>query len=242
MQYVACNLLPHGYWFYVTGRVPRNKDPQLIDAKLIEKYKANSSPSERHRRKRAGLANICYLRLDRLFVLLATHGQHTFFEEERASIRDARRVPLRVGDYSISYRRGGRTREKAPDRKWHSHVAINRRRVVELKAHFGELALRLSAERLALEFYWLPYAPYAPVRRQLLGILKEVNRIRKRAGRLALPYEVLPLRRRPVRPFELPSHCVNPAAGSDEQQHKPDVPVSAAVAEGRLGKRSFLKF
>lgn len=202
MQYVSCNLLPHGYWFYVTGRIPRNKDPRLVDAKLIEKYGANVSPSERHRRKRAGVANIRYLRLERFFVLLATHGRHPFFEEERQAIRDVRRVPLRVGDYAISYRRGGRTREKTPDRKWHSHVAINRRKANQLKAHFRELALRLSAERLALKFYWLPYAAYAPVRRQLLGILKEVNRVRKLAGRSRLPYEVLPLRRRPVRPFE----------------------------------------
>ena len=204
VQYVACNLLPHGYWFYVTGRIPKGKDPRLVDAKLIEKYRANVSPSERHRRKRAGLANVRYLRLDRFFVLLATHGRHPFFEEERTSIRDARRVPLRVGDYAISYRRGGRTREKTADRKWHSHVAINRREANRLKAHFGELALRLSAERLALEVYWLPYAPYAPVRRQLLGILREVNRARKRAGRSTLPYEILPLKRRPVRPFERP--------------------------------------
>jgi len=202
VQLLACNLLPHGYWFYVTGYIPEGKDPRLVDAKLIKKYDAALERSQRHRRKRAGYANIRYLRLDRFFVLLATHGRHPFFEEEGPCIRDFRHVPLRIGGYSISYRRGGRTREKVIDRRWHSHVAIDRRRFVELQAYFSEQAVRLAADRLALEFYWLPFVPYAPVRRQMLRCLRSVNRIRKQAGKSPLPYKVLPLRRRTVRPFE----------------------------------------
>ena len=202
VQLLACNLLPHGYWFYVTGHIPRRKDPRLVDTKLLDKYGAALKRSERSRRKRAGYANVRYLRLDRYFVLLATHGRHSFFEEEGPCIRDFRRVPLRIGGYSISYRRGGRTRINAVDRQWHSHVAIERRRFVELQAYFSEQAKRLSADRLALELYWLPFAPYAPVRRQMLRLLQSVNRIRKQVGKSPLPYNVLPLRRRVVRPFE----------------------------------------
>ncbi len=39
------------------------------------------------------------------------------------------------------------------------------------------------------------------VRRQMLLMLREINRIRKVAGKKQLPTEILPLRRRVVRPF-----------------------------------------
>jgi len=62
--------------------------------------------------------------------------------------------------------------------------------------------VRESTERLALEFYRFPFEPYAPVRRQMLTLLRLVNSVRKRAGHEQLPYTVLPLRRRIVRPFD----------------------------------------
>ena len=105
---MACNYLPHGYWFYVTGRVPDGKDPRQVDAKLIDKYEIDLSRAARSRRKQLGYANLQYLRYGRFFVLLATHGKHLFFEEEAASMRDIRRIPLRFAGYSISYRHGGR--------------------------------------------------------------------------------------------------------------------------------------
>ena len=92
-------------------------------------------------------------------------------------------------------------RDGSRDDKWHSHGALDRRRHLELRAWPSERAQRDSAEQLALAFYQLPVAPYAPVRRQLLIILHEVNRIRKLARESQLPAEVPPLRRRVVRPF-----------------------------------------
>jgi hypothetical protein len=50
--------------------------------------------------------------------------------------------------------------------------------------------------------YWIE-PPYAPIRRQFLNLLRAVNRARKAAGFELLPKEVLPLRRRVVRPFDL---------------------------------------
>jgi len=38
VQQLACNILPHGYWFYCMGRVLEKKDPFAIDAKLLGKY------------------------------------------------------------------------------------------------------------------------------------------------------------------------------------------------------------
>ena len=202
VQLLACNLLPHGYWFYVTGWVPLGKDPKRVDAKLMKKYGIDVCRAERSRRKRAGYANLRYLRHGRFFILLATHGKHRFFEEEAALIRDIRHRPLRVSGYSISFRRGGHTADRKPDAHWHSHVEIDREWFNRYKAWFGDMAVRESTERLTLEFYRFPFEPYAPVRRQMLTLLRLVNSVRKRAGHEQLPYTVLPLRRRIVRPFD----------------------------------------
>ena len=201
VQQLACCYLRHGYWWYVTGCVPANKDPGLVDQKLLEKYNIAVSESTRARRKQLGKANLQYLRHERFFVLLATKGEHRIFEEEAAGIRDIRRCPLRFFGYSISYRRGGRTRAGEQDPRWHAHVEIERQQFLALKARFLDLALHRSAENLALAFYRLPYEPYAPVRRQLLLLHRAVNQARKRAGFARLPIEVLPMRRRIVKPF-----------------------------------------
>ena len=175
VQQIACCYLRHGYWWYVTGRIPAHKDPRRTDEKLIRKYGIDVSESTRSRRKRLGRANLQYIRHQNFFVLLATKGEHPFFQEEAAAIRDIRRIPLRFAGYSISYRRGGRTRRGEKDAKWHAHVEIERQRYLELRDHFRELATRRSAEHLALAFYDLPYEPYAPIRRQMLKLLQAVN-------------------------------------------------------------------
>ncbi len=201
VQQIACCYLRHGYWFYVAGKIPPGKDPKLIDYKLIEKYGIGVSESTRARRKKAGRANLQYIRYESSFVILATKGEHRFFQDEATLIRDFRRVPLRFAGYSISYKPGGRKKDGSRDDKWHAHVAMERDKYLELRAWFSERALQESPEKLALSFYQLPTAPYAPVRRQLLIILRKVNRIRKIAGKRQLPIEILPLRRRVVRPF-----------------------------------------
>lgn len=203
IQQIACCYLRHGYWFYVCGRIPADKDPKSIDEKLITKYGIAISESTRARRKQTGRANVQYIRHDRFFVILATKGEHRFFDEEQAQLRDIRRVPLKYAGYSISYRKGGRTRDGQPDNKWHAHVEIERRRFLDLQAHLLEAATDRSPERLAELFYSLPHEPYAPIRRQFLRLLKQVNQSRSRRGIATIPQEVLPLRRRVQQPFEV---------------------------------------
>lgn len=202
VQQIACCYLRHGYWFYVQGRIPALKDPRAVDAKLIAKYGIGVSESTRARRKQAGRANLQYLRHDRTFVILATKGEHPFFKDEAAAIRDLRHVPLKYEGYAISCRRGGRTRDGQPDGKLHAHVEIERRRYLAMKARFLELATHRSADTLALAFYRFPFEPYAPVRRQMLNILRAVNEARKPLSYRLVPTEVIPFRRRIVRPFD----------------------------------------
>lgn len=201
VQQIACCYLRHGYWFYVKGRVPSGKSPESIDDKLISKYGINVSESTRARRKKAGRSNLQYVRHESTFVILATRGEHRFFEEEANLLRDIRRVPIRYAGYSISYKPGGRKKDGSNDDQWHAHVEIDREQYLDLRAWFSERALRDSPNQLAHAFYKLPIAPYAPVRRQMLTMLRDVNRIRKTAGKRQLPSEILPLKRQVVRPF-----------------------------------------
>ena len=165
VQQVATAYLPHGYWFYSQGFVPMGKNPEAVDTKLITKYGAALSKWQRARRKRAGIANIQYLRFGRTFLVMATKGLHPFFEEEAAAIRDTRKVPIRIGGYSISVRKG-------PDGRLHSHVRIDRDPYTQLMAHYLAHGARQSTARLVDELYRLPYEPYAPVRRQYLLLLR----------------------------------------------------------------------
>ncbi|QDT13463.1 hypothetical protein [Planctomycetes bacterium K23_9] len=201
VQQIACCYLRHGYWFHVQGKVPAGKSPGAIDEKLISKYGIAVSESTRARRKKSGRSNLQYIRHESNFVILATRGEHRFFDEETNLIRDVRRVPIRYAGYSITYKPGGRKKDGSNDDKWHAHVEIDRQEYLDLRARFSEQALRQSNDRIAKQLYEIPIAPYAPVRRQMLMILREVNRLRKLAGKQQLPVEVLPLRRRVVRPF-----------------------------------------
>ena len=194
IQQLAVAYLPHGYWFCVTGEVPPGKDPAAVDRKLMERYGIARSRWARARRKRAGGANLQYLRHERFFVLLATHGHHRFFEDERANIVDLRRTPLRLAGYAVSFRQG------------HAHVRLDLEHYRELKAYFLDRATHRSAATLADELRTLPFEPYAPVRRQLFIILRAVNLARKAAGFQPVPWTALRLRRRIVRPFECAAH------------------------------------
>jgi hypothetical protein len=73
-----------------------------------------------------------------------------------------------------------------------------------LKAFFLERACHRSVENLAIDFARVPYARYAPVRRQLLKLLRAVNEARTRTGYEAVPHTALRLRRKIVKPFEEP--------------------------------------
>jgi hypothetical protein len=214
IQQLACNYLTHGYFFYVSGTIPAGKDPRRVDQKLITKYGIGISRQARARRKRAGFANLHYLRFQCFFLMLATHGRHLFFEGEKMRIRDVRRTPIRFDNYAISVKQDSRDRRaglKSKACKLRVRVQIARDCYLQLKAYFIEAAIRQSPMMLALEFHVLRYLPYAPVRQQLLNILRLVNRARKSAGLSRIASTVLRYRRQIVKPFEVPESVMLPA-------------------------------
>lgn len=220
VQLIAASYLRHGYYWYVTGKIPEGKDPRKIDRKLITKYGIAVSEWERSRRKKLKLANAQYIRFERWFILLVTEGHHSLKAPvakggEKEQLRDVRRVPIKFQGYSISYRPAGVTPKGANPqdpsvRKRHAHVRIDKPVFKALKAHFLDRACHRSPENLTKELAAIPFARYAPVRRQLLILLRMVNEARKPMGYEQIPYTVLNLRRTPVKVYtnvqeELPS-------------------------------------
>ena len=195
VQQLAVAYVAHGYWFYVTGRVPDHKDPATIDRKIIRQYGIDVSKWARSRRKKTGQARVQYLRYDRFFVIVATHGEHPFFAAEGNQVRDVRRHPLHFMGYTIGCRQG------RDGQKWHPSVRIAREVCRELKARYAAMAVHRPVEDLCRELGTIGFEPYAPVRDQLNGILRAVNRCRRAAGLELVPPNAIGWRRTSVKPF-----------------------------------------
>ncbi len=142
-----------------------------------------------------GEGNVRYFRWNVFFVLMSTNGEHCFFENEY-DIKDIRKFPIKVGGYSISVRRDGRTKCKADNSQYRVHIRIEEDRYKELTARLDHFATRMSANVLGAKLYEIPYRGYAPIRRQLYQLLRQVNRKRRRSGLSQLPTEVLYFDRR----------------------------------------------
>ena len=263
VQQIAVSYFRHGYWWYVTGTVPPNKEPTEIDRKLIAKYGIDIDERERAFRKRSGQANMQYIRHGSFYVLLATEGVHEFKSVESASLRDARKSPILVPrearirsskkrkhrsdaatasatkrafeGYALSYRKGHYVRKTADekatyradrtagsrpirgtrDTKWHARVEIERRTFKMLRAYCLNRAAHSSVETLTHELQKIPYEPYAPIRQQLLSLVRDINRCRRVAGMSGeVSYSCLRLKRMQVHPFGPPQ----PSALADKQE------------------------
>lgn len=166
VQQLACNLLPKGYWFYVSGRIPEDKDPELVDAKLVLTYETHFSKSRAYRRRKAGLATVKYLRLGRTFWLISTRGKGPFFEREE--FHDARDRPIVVGGYSVSVNReSGKVSVRV------QREAFNKLRMLVMENARAPLA---DWER----FFWrFEFQAYAGVRDQVFALLRLLNQCRK---------------------------------------------------------------
>ena len=194
IQQVAVGYVCRGYFFYVCGVIPESKNPSKTDEKIINQYGIAISKFTRSRQRRTGAAGIQYLRHGRFFVILATKGTHPFFQQEQNNIEDIRRTPLQFCGHSIGC--------VEHDKKMRPSVRIARNRFKELKSEFTANAVHRSLGELERDFNRLPFEPFAPVRGQLLMLLRAVNRLRKTASLPLVPFSALRLHRKPVKPFD----------------------------------------
>jgi hypothetical protein len=210
LQRVATHLLPKGYYFFVQGTLPEGKSPQALDEKFLSRYDIAKTEGARRWRKSQGLGNVQYVRFKGSWILLATHGDHAIREGEGDNLKDVRRVPIRIGDYALYVKRGDYLKKGSddvpptPDGRWRVRVLIARERYRDLCAYFLSIACHRRAETLAEELYALPYEPYAPVRKQLLKLLRLINAKRQAAGYSKIPPSGLRYKRRIVQSFDSP--------------------------------------
>ena len=194
VQQLALAYVQRGFWYYVAGSIDKNRDVEQIDRKLIDRYNVDISNWARTRRKKQGKANVHYLRCKQFFVLIASEGSHDFFIREGINIRDIRKEPIYFAGHGIGCYRG-------PDGRLHVSVRIHPKQYNLLQDYFVAVAPHRSSEELIQEFRCLPFEPYALVRRQLMNILRDVNRTRRAAGKGPIPIEALRLKRRILNPF-----------------------------------------
>lgn len=212
VQQLAVGYVARGYRFYVFCKIPPGKDLASIDRKLIERYGLAISKWTRARQRRQGRASVQYLRLDRTFVIIATPGQHPFFQEEKGW-KDIRSTPILIGGYSISCRKGS-------DDRYHASVRLTRSELHRFEKRVDRIGLVLGADRLSRFFRHLRYEPYAPIRRQLLRVFLKMNSKRKAAGLEQVPITALRMLRRPLSPFvpTLPAKGIARGPGSCPEQ------------------------
>lgn len=217
IQQVATSYVNRGYRFFVPVQIPDGKDPRRVDEKLLARYGIAMDSGKRFRRKQKGLANLQYVRFGQFGLLLATAGEHEFFQWERGSIKDCRRVPILALGYSIKYVRGGYLLKRAQhepdgtpqrDPRHRVRVQIARGLYLELKAELVGQATRRREDWYRWRLWNVGFEPYAPVRKQLLEILRKVNAVRKQAGLPAIPTDVIRYSREIVKPFEPLSQCI----------------------------------
>jgi hypothetical protein len=166
VQYLAGNLLPKGYHFYVATWLPEHTDPVLVDAKLTVLYECHLPKEKQYRRRKAGRASVKYVRCGRLCMVLATRGRSPFFERE--AFADARERPIHVAGYSLSVNRDtGKV-----------SVRVHREAQRKIRQQFTERAAWSLDwwERAIRDF---PFAAYAGVRDQLFAELRHLNACRK---------------------------------------------------------------
>jgi len=188
-----------GHYFYVRLLIPERKDPQAVDEKLLELYDIARPAWRRERRRLKNSAGIHYLRHDRLAVIMLTKGRHDdFYRDHGNSVADIRRHALKAFGYSIRYG------QSAADKRMKVFVRLDDDRYRELKHHFlavaGWESFREPA-RLEGEFRRVPLQVYGPVFDQLLAILRQVNRTRRRRGFAPVSAACLPSKVRPTKVF-----------------------------------------
>ncbi|BAZ00482.1 hypothetical protein NIES37_44740 [Tolypothrix tenuis PCC 7101] len=175
LRKVAIDYLRYGYYRYLLRVIPEKMEVHSIDRKVIADYEITVCRMTRFRRKKAGRANVAYVRWGRRFVLLATEGMHEEFEKRR--FLDIRENPLYVNGYSIGIHAGKPC------------VMIEPTRYQLIRSHLHAIALFNEAR---VTEYLRNISPFSfpGIVRQKRRLLHEVNRRRKRAGLSTIKIEV----------------------------------------------------
>ena len=130
-------------------------------------------------------------------ISLTRRGYHKKSAQEKADYRRRKAAALAAGtDYRTIRRR--RRHER-----WVARVVINDNRYRMLQAELLGMATHRSADTLRMVFLNVPFTPYAPIRAQLLTLLRQVNKARQHAGYSPVPNDCIRYHRRMTSPYML---------------------------------------
>jgi hypothetical protein len=165
---VSVSYLRAGYVHYAIGVIPEHKDPEVVDRKLLAKYGITSCRMTRLRQRRQGQSSVMYLRLQRRFIILATDGQHLFFDEEQH--HDCRQRPILFSGYSLGIKGG---------KPW---VAIAPQRWIAICREAERMTLH---NEIKITDYLHNISPltFQGINEQRLKLVRAINR-KRRAARL----------------------------------------------------------
>ena len=167
LRRIAIDYMRYGYVRWALRHIPPDRDPSLVDGKLVEVYGVTSCRTSRMRQRRRGLAVVQYVRHCDTFVLLATEGAHEQFDRLRSY--DARVTPLHLRSYSIGVQ-GDRVVVQVRHEVWQA---------VSERLQFSALGKRATVEeRIAA----LPFYRFPGVNRQIRALVGAINRRRRVAG------------------------------------------------------------
>ena len=141
LKKVAQGFVQHGARFYTTGEIPERlrEQPELMDERIVQKYRIDYSRFTRYRRKERNLGNAHYLRHKEFWVLMVTKGRWAEQElspHEVNELQDIERTPLKFWGHSIS------SVHSTGDNKRHAIVRIERQEFLGLRAFFTNQAWR----------------------------------------------------------------------------------------------------
>ena len=200
---------PRPYYYYVIDLVPEKHldRPEMADRGVIKKYGIVASSKKRSSRKKDGLANVVYLRFERIQILMCQEGNFLPGEVDfiqhhkmRGKLRDARKHPLHFQDYVIPVVEG-------KDGKPHVSAYMAPKRYNQIKRKFHKMSLRASKKEIAAALQSTGYQTWAGVEYQLKCILEMVNERRKKhrmpQGEM-IPEEALPPPRKMQKVFLAP--------------------------------------
>lgn len=174
LRRIAIDAARFGYVHYLVTEVPEGKDPEIVEAKVLQYYSISASRATRYRQRARGIASVVLVRRDRKLVFLATDGGGRFHEENSPS--DMRRIPLQLDGYSIGFR-GDRV-----------SVEITRRRIEAIRKKGLRMALG-DAEALTRHLKEMSPFRFAGVNGQRWKLHNQINKKRKTAGLPQLKWE-----------------------------------------------------
>lgn len=191
LRQLAVGYLSRGYRYYYAGCIRDALQPERVDQKIITRYElATLSKDQRYRSKQKGIAQVQYLRYGRFYVLVATPGEHPFFQTEKR-IEDIARKPIRFHGYTICYRH--RLSVQLDEKTFKALRARCLARAPHWRCHTLEPFLR---EQFA------KYECYGGVKDQFRQIIRQVNSVRKKSGYQPVQQTLFRRYPRPVPAFE----------------------------------------